>query len=70
MQTSENRKQWLSSREASNYSGMGFSTLAKFRLKGGGPAYSKIGNKVVYSVQDIDDWFKSRRVANTSQYAA
>ena len=36
-------REWLSRKEASEYTGVGFSTLAKLRLKGGGPVYTKIG---------------------------
>jgi len=63
-------RDWLSAKEAAEYTGLGFSTLAKLRLKGGGPAYSKIGAKITYHKGDIDAWLKSKRVANTSQYVA
>jgi len=31
---------WQSPKEAAEYTGIGLSTLAKLRLRGGGPAYS------------------------------
>jgi predicted DNA-binding transcriptional regulator AlpA len=63
-------RQWLSAKEAAEHTGLGFSTLAKLRLEGGGPSYSKIGAKIIYYKPDLDDWLKSKRVSNTSQYAA
>ncbi len=62
--------EWLSAKEAVEYTGLGFSTLAKLRLKGGSAPYTKIGMKILYSRADLDAWLKSRQVSNTSQYAA
>jgi hypothetical protein len=60
-------KQWLPAREAAAYCALGFSTLAKLRLTGGGPAFSKVGTKVLYNRNDLDSWLDSKRVASTSQ---
>lgn len=62
-------KEWLSAREASEYTGLGFSTMAKLRLQGGSAPFSKIGEKVLYNRADLDAWIMSKRVANTSQSA-
>lgn len=62
--------QWLSAKEAAKYTGLGFSTLAKLRLKGGGALFSKIGEKILYKRSDLDAWLESKRVSNTSQYEA
>jgi excisionase family DNA binding protein len=70
MQDMLSQKQWLSARDAAKYTGLGFSTLAKLRLKGGSAPYAKIGAKVVYRRADLDAWLESKRVASTSQYAA
>jgi predicted DNA-binding transcriptional regulator AlpA len=59
----------LASREAARYCGLGFSTMAKFRLTGGGPRYYKIGAKVIYDSQDLDAWLASKRADHTSHYA-
>jgi hypothetical protein len=59
----------LDSREAAAYLKLGFSTIAKFRLYGGGPRYYKIGAKVIYDTRDLDSWLASKRVAHTSQNA-
>ena len=61
--------EWLSSKEAAEYTRLGFSTLAKLRLKGGSAPYTKIGEKILYKRSDLDAWLESKRVNNTSQYA-
>jgi hypothetical protein len=58
----------LGSRDAARYCALGFSTLAKFRIKSGGPRYYKIGAKVLYDSADLDAWLASKRAAHTSQY--
>ena len=48
--------------------GLSTSTLAKMRLSGDGPAYSKLGRRVVYRPEDIDAWIASKRFRCTSEY--
>jgi predicted DNA-binding transcriptional regulator AlpA len=70
MQDTYNQKQWLTPKEAVKEYGIGLSTWAKYRLRGRGPAFAKLGEKVLYNRADIEAWLKSKRVANTSQHAA
>lgn len=54
--------------EAADYLGLSASTLAKMRLRGDGPAYSKAGRKVVlYDMASLDSWFASRQRRSTSE---
>ncbi len=46
--------------------GYSTSTLAKWRLTGFGPAYSKVGRNIVYHVTDLDAWLASQRRLSTS----
>ncbi len=47
--------------------GLSASTLAKMRMRGDGPPYSKVGAKiVVYNTADLDAWVASRRRRSTS----
>ena len=56
--------------EAATYLGMSQSTLAKMRLRGDGPAYSKAGPRIViYNLKDIDDWLAKGRRWSTSEQA-
>lgn len=65
MHSLENRK--LRAPEAATYLGLSASTLAKMRLRGDGPAYSKVGPRiVVYDVGDLDAYLASRRRRSTS----
>ncbi len=58
---------WLRPPAAGEYlGGNSPSTLAKWRLTGFGPAYSKAGRNVVYHVPDLDAWLASRRRLSTS----
>lgn len=52
---------------AAAYLGLTASTLAKWRMKGYGPVYTKAGPRiVVYDLRDLDDWLNSRRRRSTS----
>lgn len=48
--------------------GLSVSTLAKMRLYGTGPAYSKLGRRVVYRPADLDSWIEANRFNSTSEY--
>lgn len=47
--------------------GLSPSTLEKLRVTGGGPAYLKLGRRVVYEASDLDVWKAARRTLSTSQ---
>jgi hypothetical protein len=53
---------------AAEYLGLSPSTLAKFRLTGAGPAYSKLGRRVIYCIQDLDAWISANQFRSTSEY--
>ena len=53
---------------AALYLGLSPSTLAKMRLRGDGPAYSKAGPRVViYDRADLDAWLAGRKRRSTSE---
>lgn len=53
--------------DAAAFLGIAPSTLAKMRLRGDGPAYHKVGARVVsYSISDLELWLNARRRASTS----
>jgi hypothetical protein len=52
--------------EASLYLGIAVSTLNKRRCAGGGPAYIKLGRRVVYDVADLDSFIAQGRRDSTS----
>lgn len=55
--------------DAALYLGLAESTLAKMRLRGDGPSYSKAGRAVIYARAELDRWLTSLRRSNTSQRA-
>ena len=60
-------EKWLRPPAAGEYlGGLSTSTLAKWRLAGTGPAYSKAGRVVVYDIADLDAYLSSRRRLSTS----
>ena len=54
-------------RDAALYLGTTESTLAKWRLRGDGPLYSKCGPRlIIYDVADMDAWLAGRKRSSTS----
>jgi hypothetical protein len=56
----------MSPRQAAKYIGVAVSTLAKMRCWGGGPEYLKLGRKVAYEQEPLDDWKRQHRARSTS----
>jgi len=56
----------LRARDAAQFVGLSESTLAKLRLNGNGPAYCKLGRRVVYRRADLEQWLESRTTRDTS----
>ena len=58
--------EWYRPKQAAAYLKSSESTLAKKRLKGDGPTYTKFGRLVLYAKRDLDDYLISRRRLSTS----
>ncbi len=52
--------------EAAEYLRSSPSTLAKLRLYGGGPAFTRIGRVIRYRRSDLDRWMSEKLVRSTS----
>lgn len=52
-------KPTMNTAEAAPYLGVSTHTLEQWRWLGKGPAYMKIGRRVVYRVSDLDAWMDS-----------
>lgn len=53
---------------AASYLSLSSSTLAKMRLRGDGPPYSKAGPRIVlYDLADLDEWLTARKRSSTSE---
>ena len=57
----------LTTLEAAKYVRLGKPTLERFRLKGDGPSFCKLGGAVRYRQTDLDEWLASRLVRSTSE---
>jgi predicted DNA-binding transcriptional regulator AlpA len=56
----------LKTNAAAAYCGSSASTFEKLRLTGGGPAFIKLGRRVVYRIEDLDAWLAENRRRSTS----
>lgn len=56
----------LDTKAAAIYSNVGWQTLAKFRVYGGGPKFIKIGRRVLYDTRDLDAWLESNKRTSNS----
>jgi len=59
----------LTSDAAAEYCGIGMSTFEKLRCYGGGPAYYKLGRRVVYDRTDLDAWIAQNKRLSTKEAA-
>lgn len=61
---------YLTVREAAEYLRVSKSYLDKLRVHGGGPAFIKIGSRVLYTVARLDEFMAAREYSNTSELAS
>jgi hypothetical protein len=57
---------FLRTPEAARFLGLSGRTLEKHRTYGTGPAYRKLGGRVVYSIDDLRAWADRGAVTSTS----
>jgi predicted DNA-binding transcriptional regulator AlpA len=60
----------LSQREAALRLGLSPRTLERNRASGDGPAFVKLGARVLYRAADLDEWIASHVVQSTSERRA
>jgi len=57
----------LTVKELSRYLGMSKETLRKYRMRGIGPVYIKLGQLVRYRKEDVDAWLKIKENRETRE---
>jgi len=57
----------LTTPQAAAFVGLGVSSLEKLRVTAGGPAFLKIGRRVVYDTLDLEQWLAKHRRSSTSE---
>jgi excisionase family DNA binding protein len=63
---SDARPEWMAPEPAAKYLDSSTSTLAKLRLRGGGPRFCRIGRAIRYRRSDLDDWLIASSRRSTS----
>ncbi|WP_430425129.1 helix-turn-helix transcriptional regulator [Phenylobacterium sp.] len=61
---------YLRTPEAARFLGLSGRTLEKHRTYGTGPTYRKIGGRVVYALEDLQDWAGRGSKTSTSDPGA
>ena len=57
---------FLRTKEAADFLSLSARTLEKHRTYGTGPAYRKLGGRVVYAIDDLEAWTERGAVTATS----
>jgi hypothetical protein len=57
----------LNTRQAAEFLGVSPRTLEGLRIRGGGPAYFKVGARVVYGKDELREFITARQRTSTSQ---
>lgn len=57
---------YLRTKEAAYFLSLSARTLEKHRTYGTGPAYHKLGGRVVYAIEDLQAWVNRGAVTSTS----
>ncbi|ABS15891.1 MULTISPECIES: helix-turn-helix transcriptional regulator [Alphaproteobacteria] len=57
---------FLRTKEAATFLSLSARTLEKHRTYGTGPAYRKLGGRVVYAIDDLEAWTERGAVTSTS----
>ena len=57
---------YLRTKEAAHYVGLSARTLEKHRTYGTGPAYRKVGGRVIFTLEDLRAWADRGACASTS----
>ena len=57
---------FLTTPEAAKRVGLSHRTMEKHRCYGTGPAYRKLGGRVVYAIDDLEAWTERGAVTSTS----
>lgn len=52
----------LTPEQAAERIGLSYGKLAKLRMTGEGPAFLKLGRKIMYRIADIESWLDSKRL--------
>jgi predicted DNA-binding transcriptional regulator AlpA len=60
----------LRARDAAAYLGLAMQTMARWRVEGRGPRFTKFGGAVVYQLRELDQFIERNTHSSTSAAAA
>lgn len=63
-------QRYLTPQEAADFLRVSKSFLDKLRIAGGGPKFIKVGSRVLYRIECLEEWMLAREFTNTSEIAA
>jgi hypothetical protein len=64
------RPEWLDTAEVAAHTRTPESTLRSWRQRGIGPAYCRVGRRILYTVADVDAFILAGRIETTGVVAA
>ncbi len=62
----EKTRRFLNEHQAANYIGLSTKTLQRLRLNGRGMPYVKAGARVLYDLNDLNQFMEDKKVLSTS----
>jgi hypothetical protein len=65
----ERSSPFYSNEEAADFLRLSPRTLEKYRVRGGGPPFRKLGRRVIYALSDLEEWAGRRVCDSTSDTA-
>lgn len=68
--TIEKQKKYLTEKDASVYLKASAKTLQRHRANATGPDFIKIHGRILYDMDDLDNYVQSHKFSSTSEYEA
>ena len=59
--------QWLTQEKLAARLDLSQRTLERMRNSGKGPRFAKAGKKILYRLQDVEDWLEERSFSSTAE---
>jgi hypothetical protein len=66
MQDITNHKKGLSEKEAAVRWPYSVAWFRRKRIEGGGPPYMKVGGRVIYLIDNLDEWFEAHSIITST----
>lgn len=64
----QDQKRYLSEKQTAEYIGLSVKTLQRLRGSGKGMPFVKAGTRIIYDINDLNDYMSARKVQSTCAY--